>query len=103
MSPLALLLLCLHSACMWGLSVVGALDLRNKSWISLVVQWFRICLLMQGTWVQSLVKEDSKAMLQLLKPRAYALQQEKTLPGDTYALPLERSPHSLQLEKAHIQ
>jgi len=24
-----------------------------------VVQWIRICLLMQGTWVQSLVQEDS--------------------------------------------
>ena len=25
---------------------------------SLVVQWLRICLPMQGTWVQSLVRED---------------------------------------------
>ena len=25
---------------------------------SLVVQWLRICLLMQGTWVQALVWED---------------------------------------------
>ena len=25
---------------------------------SLVVQWLRVCLLMQGTWVQSLVQED---------------------------------------------
>ena len=25
---------------------------------SLVVQWLRICLPMQGTWVQSLVQED---------------------------------------------
>ena len=24
-----------------------------------MVQWIRICLLMQGTWVQSLVREDS--------------------------------------------
>ena len=29
-----------------------------KSWASLVVQWFRICLSMQGTRVQSLVQED---------------------------------------------
>ena len=27
-------------------------------WTSLVVQWFRICLPVQGTWVQSLVWED---------------------------------------------
>ena len=27
-------------------------------WTSLVVQWLRICLPMQGTWVQSLVQED---------------------------------------------
>ena len=25
---------------------------------SLVVQWLRICLLMQGTWVRALVQED---------------------------------------------
>ena len=25
---------------------------------SLMVQWLRICLAMQGTWVQSLVQED---------------------------------------------
>ena len=26
---------------------------------SLVVHWLRICLQMQGTWVQSLIQEDS--------------------------------------------
>ena len=26
--------------------------------VSLVVQWLRICLAIQGTWVQSLVQED---------------------------------------------
>ena len=31
---------------------------KKKSWTSLVVQWIRICLTMQGTWVQSLVWED---------------------------------------------
>ena len=30
----------------------------EKLGISLVVQWLRICLPMQGTWVQSLVLED---------------------------------------------
>ena len=34
---------------------------------SMVVQWIRICLLMQRTWVQSLVWEDSKC-LQATKP-----------------------------------
>ena len=27
-------------------------------WASLVAQWLRICLPMQGTWVRSLVRED---------------------------------------------
>ena len=32
----------------------------QKHWIrtSLVAQWITICLLVQGTWVQSLVQED---------------------------------------------
>ena len=30
----------------------------EKLGISLVVQWLRICLPVQGTWVQSLVLED---------------------------------------------
>ena len=33
--------------------------INARNWASLVVQWLRICLLMQGTWVQSLVWEDS--------------------------------------------
>ena len=32
--------------------------MKNKSMASLVVQWLRICLAMQGTPVQSLVQED---------------------------------------------
>ena len=31
---------------------------KIKYWTSLVVQWLRICLTMQGTWVQALVQED---------------------------------------------
>ena len=31
---------------------------KNKIRISLVVQWLRICLPMQGTQVQSLIQED---------------------------------------------
>ena len=34
----------------WHLTVWGR--------ASLVIQWFRICLPMQGTWVQFLVRED---------------------------------------------
>ena len=35
-------------------------DICQKLWVgaSLVVQWLRICLAMQGTWVWSLVQED---------------------------------------------
>ena len=53
-----------------------------------------------------LAQEDSKAMLQLLEPtcpRAHTLQQEKTPPGETCAPRLGSSPHSPQLEKAHIR
>ena len=32
---------------------------RRQVGTSLVVLWLRICLPMQGTWVQSLVREDS--------------------------------------------
>ena len=61
---------------------------------SLEVQWIRICLLIQGTPVRSLVWENSRATkapgTQLLNPsaanyskptcpRAHALQQEKSL------------------------
>ena len=55
-------------------------------WASLVVQWLRILLPMQGTWVQSLVQEDPTCcgatkpaccnywarVLQLLSPRSRA-------------------------------
>ena len=34
------------------------LTLENLTGTSLVVQWLRICLPMQGTWVRSLVQED---------------------------------------------
>ena len=32
--------------------------LKRKYWASLVAQWLRICLPMQGTWVRALVRED---------------------------------------------
>ena len=31
---------------------------KGGGWASLVVQWLRICLPMQGTWVRALVWED---------------------------------------------
>ena len=55
---------------------------------SLVVQWLRICLPVQGTWIQSLVQEDA-TYLGESKPvrhnywahasKDHALQQEKPL------------------------
>ena len=93
--------------------------IRKWTWTSLVEQWRRIWLLMQGTWVQSLVQEDSTCqgatksihhkhwarMLQLLKP----LQLEPVFhskrghynkkPGQC----MKTRPHPPQLEKAHTQ
>ena len=36
----------------------SSLNLKWYSWSSLVAQWLRICLPMQGTWVWALVRED---------------------------------------------
>ena len=93
---------------------------------SLVVQWLRICLPMQGTRVWSLAWEHSTChgaaepvyhywactlepgshnwayVLQLLKtahPRAQAPQQEKPQQWGTRASQLESCPHLPQLEK----
>ena len=41
-----------------------------KYWVSLVVQWLRISLLTQGTWVQSLVWEDP-TRLRATKPERH--------------------------------
>ena len=40
-------------------AVKGDLSQSHPTWISFVVQCLGICLLMQGTWVQSLVQQDS--------------------------------------------
>ena len=73
-----------------------AFRLRSYSvWNSLVIQWLRIQLPMQGTWVQSLVWEDptclrvTKRMPQLLSlcSRARALQQEKSVQREPTSLP----------------
>ena len=84
-----------------------------------MVQWFRIYLAMQGTWVQSLVRKISWAREQLSllpqlphpctattdahKPRAHASQQEKPPQWEAQAPQLESSPCLLQLEKACMQ
>ena len=89
----------------------GSHFLKSFLGISLVVQWLRIHLPMQGTVVQSLIWEaptchmPTKAMhhnywagvVQLLKPkrsRACALQQEK---------PPQRETQAPQVEKAQVQ
>ena len=53
---------------------------------SLEVQWLRVCLPVQGTWIQSLVQEDptchratKPTTTESLHPRVRALQEEKPL------------------------
>ena len=41
-----------------GFSMVFTMEVKVDGGTSLVVQWLRICLPMQGTLVQSLVQED---------------------------------------------
>ena len=51
----------LHDACLSGFQNNQSFDVKFKYinfWASLVVQWLRIHLLMQGTRVQALVWED---------------------------------------------
>ena len=78
---------------------------------SLMVQWLRICLLIQGTQVRSLVLELRSHTLwsseahtqQLLKPtcsRPCAKQWEKLPQWDVAETQLEGSPRSPQLDKA---
>ena len=77
-----------------------------------MAQWLGIHLLMQGTRVQYMVQEDptcfgatGPAQAQLLKPtspRTHAPQQEKALLWKAYT-PQREQPHSLQLEKLHVQ
>ena len=113
-------------------NIGGVLDLICRLWFSdpwssqivnilwqtsIVVQWIRTCLLIQGTRVQSLVQEDSTClgatkpmchnywahMSQLQKPicpRAPAPQLEKLLQWEAQAPQPESSHHSPQLEKA---
>ena len=98
---------------------------------SLVVQWLRICIEMQGTRVRSLVREDSTChratkpvshttgpalcgvrKLRPLSPRvttaeACALEpelcNEKPLQREALTLQQESSPCSSQLQRARVQ
>ena len=73
----------------------------------LVVQWKRICLPMQGTWVQSLVWEDPTCR-GANKPvwRNYWSPCAATIGTATVrslCTAMESSPHSVQGEKSHTQ
>ena len=79
---------------------------------SLVVQWLRIHLIIQGPWVQILVQEDSiccrtakpcTSTAEHTCPIVHALQQEKLPQWEAQALQLESSPCFPQLEKAFVQ
>ena len=65
---------------------------------SLEVQWLRVCLPVQGTWIQSLVQEDptchratKPTTTESLHPRVCALQEEKPLQEETCAPQLEET------------
>ena len=92
---------------------------NRKCMTSESVQGIRVCLLMQGTWVQSLLQEDltslgatkplgSNCWACALEPRSHncwslhALepQQEKPPQWEAQATQLKSSPCSLQLEKS---
>ena len=71
----------------------------------LVVQWLRICLPVQGTWVWSLVQEDSTytgnsvhvpQLLKRLHPTAHTLQQQKPPQQQVCTPQLENSPQVQQ-------
>ena len=117
---------------LWRVTVWQSLCSPQKGLLgtSLVAQWLRIHLPMQGTWVWALVREDPTCcratkpvcnnywacvlepmshnywahVLQLLKPapRARALQQEKPPQWEAHT-PQQSSPCSPQLEKACAQ
>ena len=83
--------------------------LKQEDGTSLLVQWLRICLPGHGTWVQSLVWEDSawcrvtKSMCHnFWSPRSLALQQEKSPQWEAWVPQPESSPCSPLLEKARV-
>ena len=77
-----------------------------------MVQWLRICLLMQGHGFNPWSRKIPCAMGQLnpcatttkpTGPRACALQKKKPPQWEAHALQLESSLHSWQLEKVHTE
>ena len=103
-----------------------ALDLDKKQVLGLpwVVQWLRICLSMQGTWIQSLVWEDytcrgaTKPMchncwacpLQLVSHNYWSpwalesmIRNKRSHHSEKPVHRNQSSPCSPQLEKAHMQ
>ena len=60
-----------HSQFLWEIEAI----INSDSGTSLVAQWLRICLPMQGTWIQSHVRELRSHML--WGNKAYTLQLKK--------------------------
>ena len=104
------------------LTIICSFILKLCAWTSLVVQWLRVSLSMQGTWVLFLVLEDSicskaiKPVPQKLTPWAATTEgQEPQLvklrdlepmlcnKRSHCTLQLKNSPQLLQLEKACAQ
>ena len=84
-----------------ALGLLELILLKWPYWTSLVAQWVRIHLPMQGIWVQSLVQEDPTCLkatkpvlrnywahppqlLKLVHPRAHAPQQGKPLQRESH-------------------
>ena len=90
-----------HTQCVCVPSLEDNTNVRNAKGASLVVQWLRIRLPMQGTWVRALVREDPTCRRATTPeshnywarvPRAHALQQEK--PPQWEARALQRRPNA---------
>ena len=83
---------------------------QEKSyWTSLVVQWLRICLPLQGAWVRSWPREVPHSLEQLSPGHGNNWSLHTLVPllckkRSCHEKPThhrETSPHSLQLEKVH--
>ena len=70
---------------------------KSEFWTSLVIQWLRIHLPMQGTQVQSLVWEDPKCQPTALKP---VLRNKISHQNEKPEHHSKEQPHSPQLENA---
>ena len=72
-------------------------------WISLVVQWLRICMLMPGTWVHPLAWGDSICYreISLCVTTTESTHLKPVLPNKrSHCNEKQREASSLQLEKA---